>query len=64
MGRSKRAGCTNKTTARELGVSEPTIKFHLRNLCRKLGVGNRRAAIGEARPRGWLDETSASLAET
>jgi DNA-binding CsgD family transcriptional regulator len=57
-------GCTNKTAARELGVSEPTIKFHLGNLYRKLGVGNRRAAIGEARARGWLDETSAGLAET
>jgi DNA-binding CsgD family transcriptional regulator len=48
-------GCTNKTAARELGVSEPTIKFHLANLYRKLGVGNRRAALSVARSRGWLD---------
>ncbi len=48
-------GCTNKAAARELGVSEPTIKFHLANLYRKLGINNRRAALSVARSRGWLD---------
>lgn len=53
-------GCTNKQAARELGISEPTVKFHLKNLFRKIGVRDRRAAVRLARSRGWLDADAAA----
>jgi two-component system, NarL family, nitrate/nitrite response regulator NarP len=39
------SGKTNAQLARELGVSENTVKFHLRNLFDKLGVKNRAQAV-------------------
>ena len=36
-----RAGCSNKDIARRLDVGLPTVKTHLINLFRKLGVSNR-----------------------
>lgn len=48
---------TGKTTAaisRELWVSEHTIKFHLTNIYRKLGVSNRAGAIRHALERGLV----------
>lgn len=47
-------GCPNKEIARQLRVSLPTVKFHLRNLYTRLGVGGRQAAVAEARRRGHL----------
>ncbi len=49
------AVCAGKTTAaisRELWVSEHTIKFHLTNVYRKLGVSNRAGAIRHALEHG------------
>jgi DNA-binding CsgD family transcriptional regulator len=40
-------GYSNKQTARALGLTESTVKFHVQNLFRKLAVGTR-AALGEA----------------
>jgi DNA-binding NarL/FixJ family response regulator len=38
-------GCTTAAISRELWVSEHTVKFHLTNIYRKLGVVNRSAAV-------------------
>lgn len=42
-------GLSNKELARELSVSENTIKTHLANLYAKLGVGRRTEALAAAR---------------
>jgi|SRR6056297_274019 len=34
-------GMTNKEIARDLSVTDVTVKMHMRNLCRKLGARNR-----------------------
>jgi ATP/maltotriose-dependent transcriptional regulator MalT len=47
-------GASNKGIARRIGLSEPTVKFHLRNLYRKLGVNRRAEAVAAARSLGWL----------
>lgn len=45
-------GLSNKAIGRELWISQPTVKFHLRNLYRKLGVPNRLAAARFAHSHG------------
>ena len=45
-------GLSNKAISQELWVSEHTVKFHLGNLYRKLGVSNRLAAASLAHARG------------
>jgi two-component system nitrate/nitrite response regulator NarL len=42
------AGKTNKEIARDLSLSEPTIKLHVKTLCRRLGVNNRTQAVRAA----------------
>ena len=50
-------GLTNATIGKQLWVTEQTVKFHLSNIYRKLGVSNRTEASrfvhtgGPARPR-------------
>ncbi len=44
-----REGNPNKITAFELGVSEATVKFHLRNIYRKLNARNRTQALARYR---------------
>ena len=46
------AGQTNKEIARALSLSEPTIKLHVKTLCRRLGVNNRTQAAMIAREHG------------
>jgi DNA-binding NarL/FixJ family response regulator len=38
-------GCTNKTIARMLGISEGTVKIHLTSVFQQLGATNRAAAV-------------------
>jgi len=46
------AGHRNRTIASALGISENTVKFHVRNLFRKLSVGSRTEAIALAHSHG------------
>lgn len=45
------AGHANKEIARDLGLQEPTIKLHVKLICRKLGARNRTHAAMIARER-------------
>lgn len=47
-------GGSNKHIARVLGITEHTVKFHLKNLYRKLGVNRRTQALRVARDRGVI----------
>jgi DNA-binding NarL/FixJ family response regulator len=47
-------GLTNRAIARELWVSEQTVKFHLRNVYRKLGLTNRTEAARYAISQGLV----------
>jgi len=49
--RSLRAGHQNKIIAFELGISQSTVKVHLRNIMKKLNASNRTQAALGARPR-------------
>jgi DNA-binding NarL/FixJ family response regulator len=46
------AGMTTAAISRDLWISEHTIKFHLTNIYRKLGVGNRAGAVRYALEHG------------
>jgi DNA-binding NarL/FixJ family response regulator len=48
-------GLPGKQVARELGISERTVKFHVAALLRKLGADNRAQAVALAAQRGLLD---------
>ena len=48
------AGSTNGDVARKLWVTEQTVKFHLRNIYRKLDVGNRTEASHYAHVNGLV----------
>ena len=48
-------GLSNEAIAKELWVAEQTVKFHLTNIYRKLGVANRTEAARFAFERGLFD---------
>jgi DNA-binding NarL/FixJ family response regulator len=48
-------GSSNKVVADELGVSEDTIKGHMKNILSKLGANDRTHAVMIAMRRGFLD---------
>ena len=47
-------GGSNKFVARQLGLSEVTVKFHLSNIFRKIGCRRRAEAIATAKALGWV----------
>ena len=49
-------GKSSKEIARELYLSEATVKTHLSNVYRKLEVNNRVSAVAIARGNSWLSE--------
>jgi DNA-binding NarL/FixJ family response regulator len=49
------AGRSNKQIAQELWLAEPTIKFHLTNVYRKLGVTSRTEAVHYAYSHGLIE---------
>jgi DNA-binding NarL/FixJ family response regulator len=55
-------GHSNAQLARMLWVTEQTVKFHLSNIYRKLGVANRTEASRWAQRQGLLDHPSADRA--
>jgi DNA-binding NarL/FixJ family response regulator len=48
-------GRTNAEIARQLGISERTVRFHIENLFGRLGVENRVEAVMKAMQVGWLE---------
>jgi DNA-binding NarL/FixJ family response regulator len=56
-------GLSNQAIARELWVTEQTVKFHLTNVYKKLGVANRTEAARWAFDNGLVDGTAADAAE-
>jgi DNA-binding NarL/FixJ family response regulator len=47
-------GLANKRIAERLGMSPETVKFHVAQICGKLGVSNRTEAVRAAIRRGLL----------
>lgn len=47
-------GMSNKEIARELVISERTVRTHMVNIFRKLGVSSRTEAVLHALKEGWL----------
>ena len=55
-------GLSNKAISTELWVTEQTVKFHLNNVYRKLGVANRAAAVRYAFENGLVEREASALA--
>lgn len=47
-------GATGKHIAKDLSITERTVRFHLANVCRKLGVQRRSEAVAKAWETGML----------
>jgi DNA-binding NarL/FixJ family response regulator len=54
-------GATNGEIARKLWVTEQTVKFHLSNVYRKIGVANRTEASRYAHVNGLVDDSRPAL---
>jgi DNA-binding NarL/FixJ family response regulator len=51
-------GLTNRAIAREFWLSDQTVKFHLHNIYRALGVSNRTEAASYAHEHGLVEQPS------
>jgi DNA-binding NarL/FixJ family response regulator len=51
-------GLSNQAISKEFWVTEQTVKFHLSNIYRKLGVANRTEAARFAYERGLVESTA------
>jgi DNA-binding NarL/FixJ family response regulator len=58
--RSVAEGQSNKTIARDIGAAESTVKVHVKNIFRKIGVNNRTQAAMWARSRGITKNEASS----
>lgn len=47
-------GLSNKQIAQYCGISESTVKFHLKNLFKTYEIKNRQDLLGLARIKGWI----------
>jgi DNA-binding NarL/FixJ family response regulator len=56
-------GHSNSAMAKKLWVTEQTVKFHLSNIYRKVGVPNRTAATRWAHEHGFVDGTSTASSD-
>ena len=56
-------GLVNKAVAQELWVTEQTVKFHLTNIYRKLGVSHRTELVSWALSHGVFDEGTMEAAD-
>ena len=54
-------GHSNKTIARELGITETTVKVHLKSLLRKIGASNRTQAAIWALNNGYRADAASAL---
>lgn len=54
-------GHSNKQIARLLNLSENTVKFHLKNIYRKLGADSRAAALAVSRQRGLIPASTPAV---
>jgi DNA-binding NarL/FixJ family response regulator len=58
------SGLSNKQIAKELWLAEQTVKFHLTNIYRKLGVANRTEAVRYAYRHGLVESPLLEQAAT
>jgi DNA-binding NarL/FixJ family response regulator len=54
-------GLSNDAIAKELWIAQPTVKFHVRNVYRKLGVSNRTEAARYAYENGLVSEAAEGI---
>ncbi len=47
-------GCKNREIALALGIQEVTVRFHVKNIVKKLGAKNRTDAACLAIQNGWI----------
>ena len=56
------ARCGNKGIARELGLTERKVKYHLGQVYGRLSAANRAEAVARASARGWIRPGAAKAA--